>query len=168
MKQHNQKIKFSWDIPNKELHSFDKTLNSHDIHPSNLYTSCPSGGERTVLLIDDQIEVLVTLKAMLQRCDYAVNAFNDPLLALDHFRGHAQDYGIVISGMMMPSMSGLEFIKKIRMVSPEIATFIIASLDDVRDTNKDLLYDSTVLELDGIIHKPILLDDLSRSVERAR
>jgi hypothetical protein len=75
MKKHNQKIKFSWDIPNKELHSFDKTfINSHDIQPSNLYTSSPSWGEKTVLLIDDQIEVLVTLKAMLQGCDCAVNA----------------------------------------------------------------------------------------------
>jgi response regulator RpfG family c-di-GMP phosphodiesterase len=70
--------------------------------------------------------------------------------------------------MMLPSMSGLEFVKKIRMVSPEIVTFIIVALDDIRDTNKDLLYDSTVLELDGIIHKPIVLDDLSTVLGKRR
>ena len=97
---------------------------------------------------------------MLQTCGYAVNAFNDPLLALDHFRRHSHDYGRVISDMILPSMSGLEFIKNIRIVNPEIVTFIITALDDIKDTSKDLLYDSTVLELDGIIDKPISLDDL--------
>ena len=66
--------------------------------------------------------------------------------------------------MILPSMSGLEFIKNIRILIPETVTFIITAADDIKDTSKDLLYDSTVLELDGIIHKPILLDDLSRTV----
>jgi hypothetical protein len=51
-------------------------------------------------------------------------------------------------------MSGLEFIKNIRIANPEI-TFIITALDNIKDISNDLLYDSTVLSLDGIIHKPI-------------
>jgi two-component system, cell cycle response regulator CpdR len=104
---------------------------------------------------------------MLETCGYAVNAFKDPLLALDHFRRHSHDYRIVISDMILPSMSGLEFIKNIRIVNPEIVTFIITALDN-KDISKDLLYDSTVFELDGIIHKPILLDDLYRSIGKRR
>ena len=97
----------------------------------------------------------MTIKAMLQTCGYAVNAFNDPLLALDHFRRHSHDYGRVISDMILPSMSGLEFIKNIRIVNPETVTFIMTASDDIKDT---------CIDLDGIIHKPILLDDLSRTI----
>lgn len=97
MKQHNQKIKFSWDIPSQEHTSFDKVLIDYpDMQPENLDTPCPSWDDKTILLVDDQIDVPITIKTMLQTCGYAVNAFNDPLLALDHFRRHPHDYGIVI------------------------------------------------------------------------
>ena len=76
---------------------------------ANLDTSCPSWDDKTILLVDDQIDVLITIKIMLQTCGYAVNAFNDPLLALDHFRRHSHDYGIVISDMILPSMHPVGF-----------------------------------------------------------
>jgi CheY-like chemotaxis protein len=156
-------------LQSQENRSIDKTLiNSPDMQPANLDTPCPSWDDKTILLVDDQIDVLITIKAMLQTCGYAVNAFNDPLLALDHFRRHSHDYGRVISDMILPSMSGFEFIKNIRILNPETVTFIITASDDIEDISKDLLYDSTVLELDGFIHKPILLDELSRTVGKRR
>jgi CheY-like chemotaxis protein len=139
-----------------------------DMESINLVTSCPSWDGKTVLLVDDQIDVLITIKIMLQTCGYTVDAFNDPLLALDHFRRHSHDYSIVICDMILPSMSGLEFIKNIRTVNLEIVTFIITALDNIKDISTDLLYDSTVIQLDGIIHKPILLEDLCRSVGKGR
>ncbi|MGH9974813.1 MAG: response regulator [Nitrososphaeraceae archaeon] len=139
-----------------------------DMEDANLDTSCPSWDDKTILLVDDQIDVLITIKTMLQSCGYAVNAFNDPLLALDHFRRHSHEYRIVISDMILPSMSGLEFIKNIMIMNSEIVTFIITTLDNIKDISTDLLYDPTVLQLDGIIHKPILLDDLCRSIGKRR
>jgi PleD family two-component response regulator len=44
----------------------------------------PSWNHKTVLLVDDQIDVLITIKSMLQTCGYSVDAFNDPLLAVEH------------------------------------------------------------------------------------
>ncbi len=135
---------------------------------ANIDTSYPSWDDKTILLVDEQIDVLITIKTMLQTCGYAVDAFNDPLLALDHFRRQSHDYSIVICDMILPSMSGLEFIKNIRTVNPEIVTFIITASDNIKGISTDLLYDSTVIQLDGIIHKPILLEDLCRSVGRRR
>jgi CheY-like chemotaxis protein len=101
---------------------------------------------------------------MLQICGYSVDAFNDPLLAVEHFSRRSHEYGIVISDMMMPFMSGFEFIKQVRAVNPEIVTFVITALDVIKDISKDILYDSAIIELDGFIQKPILLDDLCRIV----
>jgi len=124
----------------------------------------PSWNHKTVLLVDDQIDVLVTIKSMLQTCGYSVDAFNDPLLAVEHFSRHSHDYGIIISDMTMPFMSGFEFIKQVRAVNPETVTFVITASDSIKDINKDILYDSTLIELDGFIQKPVLLDDLCRIV----
>jgi len=43
----------------------------------------PAWNYKTVLLVDDQIDVLVAIKSMLQACGYSVDAFNDPLMAAD-------------------------------------------------------------------------------------
>lgn len=93
----------------------------------------PSWNHKTVLLVDDQIDVLITIKSMLQTCGYSVDAFNDPLLAVEHFSRHSHDYGIIISDMTMPFMSGFDFIKQVRAVSPETVTFVITASDSIKD-----------------------------------
>src|ERR687897_1255737 len=124
----------------------------------------PSWKHKTILLVDDQIDVLITVKSMLQTCGNSVDAFNDPLLAVEHFSRRSHEYGIVISDMIMPFMSGFEFIKQVRTFNPEIVIFVITASECIKDINKDLVYDSTLIELDGLIQKPILLDDLCRIV----
>lgn len=133
----------------------------------NIVDFLPSWNHKTVLLVDDQIDVLITIKTVLQTCGYTVDVFNDPLLAVEHLNRHSNDYGIVISGMTMTFMSGLEFIKQVQAVNPEIVTFIMTSSDGIKDTNKDMLYDSNIIEVDGIIHKPILSNDLCRTVAQS-
>lgn len=124
----------------------------------------PSWNHKTILLVDDQIDVLITINSMLQTCGYSVDAFNDPLLAVEHFSRRSHEYGIVISDMMMPFMSGFEFIKQVTTVNPEIVTFVMSASDSIKDINKDVLYSSALIELDGFIQKPISLIDLCRKV----
>lgn len=130
----------------------------------NVEDILPSWNSNTILLVNEQIDVLITLKSMLQTCGYSVNAYNDPLLAVEHFSQYSHEYGIVISDLEMRFMSGFEFIKQIRAINPEIVTFIITAPDNIKDANKDLLCDSTLIELDGVIQKPILKDDLCKIV----
>jgi CheY-like chemotaxis protein len=128
----------------------------------------PSWNYRTVLLVDDQIDVLLAIKSMLQACGYSVDAFNDPLMAAEHFTRYPHEYGIIISDMMMPFMSGLEFMRQLRIVNPEVVTFVITTAAAIKDINKDMIYDPTLIELDGLIQKPILPDDLCRIVRRGK
>ena len=130
----------------------------------NVIDILPSWNHKTILLVDDQIDVLITIKSMLQTCGYSVDAFNDPLLAVEHFTRRSHEYGIVISDMIMPAMSGFEFLKQVRAISPEIVTFVITASELIKDINRDILYDSTLIELEGFIQKPVLLEDLCRIV----
>ena len=124
----------------------------------------PSLNSKTVLLVNDQIDVLTNIKSMLRTCGYSVDAFNDPLMAAEHFSRYSHNYGVVISDMAVPSMFGFEFIKQVRVVNPEIVTFVITFADRVKEDNKDMLFESTIIELDGIIQEPVLKDDLCRIV----
>jgi CheY-like chemotaxis protein len=108
VKHNNQKIKFSWDIPSKEHCSFDKVFINFPDMQSMASCPYPSLDDKPIFLVDDQIEVLITIKIMLQTCGYVVNAFNDPLQTLDHFRRHSKNRMISIpadTGLVPASLS---------------------------------------------------------------
>jgi hypothetical protein len=53
----------------------------------------PLWGYKIVLIVVGQIDILITIKSMFQTCGYAVIAFNDPLLTLQHFTRHSYVMG---------------------------------------------------------------------------
>ncbi|WP_424969230.1 hybrid sensor histidine kinase/response regulator [Dinoroseobacter sp. S76] len=77
----------------------------------------PRGSER-VLLVDDEAEVAGTLRRLLQRLGYRVDAFTAPRQALSAFTAAQEAYDLVISDMVMPDMSGLELAAAIRDLRP--------------------------------------------------
>ncbi|MEM1078208.1 MAG: ATP-binding protein [Pseudomonadota bacterium] len=79
----------------------------------------PRGSER-VLLVDDQAEVAGTLRRLLLRLGYRVDAFTAPRQALSAFTAARGVYDLVISDMVMPDMSGLELAAAIRDQRPEL------------------------------------------------
>lgn len=77
----------------------------------------PRGSER-VLLVDDEAEVAGTLRRLLLRLGYRVDAFTAPRQALSAFTAAPDAYDLVISDMVMPDMSGLELAAAIRASRP--------------------------------------------------
>jgi CheY-like chemotaxis protein len=67
---------------------------------------------QSILSLDDEFDIIITIKDSLQKHVSISTDFTDPLLALKHFRLNAASYGLVISDIRMPQMNGFEFIKK--------------------------------------------------------
>jgi len=65
-----------------------------------------------LMVVDDDLEVHRLVRTILKRGEYALQAFFDPLKALDAARESAPD--LVISDVMMPNMDGWTFVKKLR------------------------------------------------------
>ena len=65
-----------------------------------------------ILLLDDEFDLVTSLKQLLERKGFHVFGFTDALLALEHFQINHDKYGLVISDLRMPGMNGYEFIKK--------------------------------------------------------
>ena len=53
----------------------------------------------------------------------SVVTYNYPVLALEHFTENKQDYRLVISGVRMPTLNGLEPLKRIKISSPQLSFF---------------------------------------------
>ena len=87
----------------------------------------PQQGHEHILLVDDEEELLYTIRRMMARLGYRVEAFSNPALALHAFRTNPESYDIVVTDMMMPDMSGSELIIRLREIRPDLPAMVVSS-----------------------------------------
>ncbi|HHI70570.1 MAG TPA: response regulator, partial [Rhodobacteraceae bacterium] len=87
----------------------------------------PPMGHEHILLIDDEEDLLYTIRRMMARLGYRVEAFSNPALALHAFRTNPESYDAVVTDMMMPEMNGAELIAALREIRPELPAMVISS-----------------------------------------
>jgi PAS domain S-box-containing protein len=87
----------------------------------------PPRGQEHILLVDDEEVLLYTIRRMMARLGYRVEAFSDPVLALRAFKANPQSFDLVATDMMMPEMSGDELIIAMREVRSDIPAIVISS-----------------------------------------
>jgi CheY-like chemotaxis protein len=110
-----------------------------------------NGKNRRILIVDDEPDVTLTLKTVLENNGYALDAFNDSVMALENFKrkataasasnadldivddlkkgeGKYYYYDLVLSDLKMPGMNGFELYQKIREIDKNIKVrFLTAS-----------------------------------------
>ena len=79
-----------------------------------------------ILIVDDEDDINLLFKIVLEDNGFKVDTFNDPLVALQNFT--AGSYDLLILDMLMPNMNGFELYEKIRMLDDKIKIcFLTAS-----------------------------------------
>ena len=80
-----------------------------------------------VSIVDDELDITELLRdAICGSIDgISVFTFNDPIIALEHFADNKQYYALVISDLRMPSINGLELLKRINSSSTNVRTIVI-------------------------------------------
>ena len=123
-----------------------------------------SADNKIVSIVDDEIDVTELFQDAL--CDnidgITVVAFNDPIIALEHFTENRENYALVISDLRMPNLNGLELLKKIKKLNEKVRTLLISAYD----IENDVLFQHYV-ELgiiDSFIPKPITINRLCQKV----
>jgi len=78
---------------------------------------------RTVLIVDDEENILSALRRALRREDYTVLTAGEPVEALTLLRQQPVD--VVLSDHLMPNMTGLEFLKEVRALHPDVVRIML-------------------------------------------
>jgi two-component system, OmpR family, response regulator ChvI len=110
-----------------------------------------------IILVDDEPDITFSFNIGLEDYGFAVDAFNDPLLALSSFKVGL--YTMAILDIKMPKMNGFELGDKIRKLDDKIKISFMSAFDIPEEnlkTTAPTLYEEKPL----IIRKPISLDDL--------
>ena len=79
-----------------------------------------------ILIVDDENDINLLFKMVLEDNGFKVNTFNDPLIALQNFT--AGSYDLLLLDMLMPKMNGFELYRKIRIIDDKVKIcFLTAS-----------------------------------------
>ena len=78
-----------------------------------------------VLVIDDEINYLTILQAILEDEGYEVTTMNDPEMVMPYLEKAEVD--VVISDMKMPKMTGRELLEQIKKNYPRLPVLIMTA-----------------------------------------
>ncbi len=116
----------------------------------------------SILVVDDELDIVLIFKQALSRQGYTVFGFTDPLLALEHFKVNSSDYGLVITDVRMPGMSGFELAANIKVIKPD-AKVVFMSAFEV----SDLEFSMPGVKINDFLRKPVDVKTLVRRVKVA-
>ena len=117
-------------------------------------------GQVQIMVIDDEPSVLESFKQILKIKDYEVDTFPDGPSAIAQLT--KGKYDLVFCDLRLPLMDGLEILRKVKEIDPDIEFIIVtAYATDASHANAITL---GALEY---LRKPFLMEEIYELVERA-
>ena len=117
----------------------------------------------SILILDDEHDIVTFVKTALEREKYSVFGFTEPLTALEHFNTNYINYGLVISDLRMPAMNGFDFIKGVRQIKSEIKVLLMTAFAVEDDPDFKMRLKSH--NIDGFLQKPFTIMQLNKTVK---
>jgi DNA-binding response OmpR family regulator len=111
---------------------------------------------KTVLIVDDEPDVKLALKIALEENGFEVDAFDDPIIALDNFRKGV--YDLLILDIKMPKMHGFELYTEIRKIDNEVKVCFLTAGEMYYGAYADIFAKNI------FIRKPIQNQDLIKQI----
>jgi two-component system cell cycle sensor histidine kinase/response regulator CckA len=119
------------------------------------------GGDERILLVEDDAYLAEAEKKMLEELGYSVTALTSSVEAFEIFQKLPDRFDIIIADYAMPKMTGLQLIRKIRSISPDIPVILCTGYSKVIQQQK-----IEPLGIEEIIMKPIELEFIANSIRR--
>ncbi len=107
----------------------------------------------TILVVDDNQDLLETFAMILKRRGYRVQTAGDGVSAINKFK--EQNFDVTLMDIVMPKMNGVDAFKKIKEIQPEAPIILMTAYSD-----DELIQNAKNEGARQIIHKPIHIDQL--------
>jgi DNA-binding NtrC family response regulator len=116
----------------------------------------------SILLVDDELDIVNSVKRWLKADGFDVYGFTNPMQALDYFQNNYDKIDLVLSDIVMRKLNGYELVKKIKAIRPETKVVFMTALET------DLLELSKIqpsIKIDGFMLKPGRIENLVNTVK---
>lgn len=124
--------------------------------------SAPGGHDELILLVDDEASIREATREVLERNRYRVVAAGNGEEGLQRFLEHREAVQLILTDMMMPVMGGLDLVRSIRILEPNVKIVATSGLD-----TPDWRSELAALGVREILPKPFEPAELLQTLQRA-
>jgi len=116
---------------------------------------------KRILIVDDEPDVNLALRIVLEDNNFIVDSFNDPLRALENFK--ANRYDLIILDIKMPKKDGFEVYKEILKIDNRVQVCFLTAGDINYRSLKETF---PTLDENQFIRKPIENIELIKKIHK--
>ena len=96
------------------------------VKPLAVQEATLQGGTETLLLVEDEIQILAMCQRLLEKQGYRVLAASSPEEALQQCGQFQEEIHLLVTDLIMPAMNGRELFEKISLLKPGIKVLIMS------------------------------------------
>jgi DNA-binding response OmpR family regulator len=120
-----------------------------------------NNGIKRILLVDDEYDISLVMKLVLEKNGFKVDSFTDASQALQNFTTGL--YDLVILDVRMPEMDGFSLYDKIKKLDDEVIICFLTAVDDAYYEILKKNYPS--INESCVIYKPVDSKSLLRRIQ---
>ena len=124
--------------------------------------SIPAAPAGSILLVDDEPDILEATADLLTALDYTVILARDGQEALEQVQARAEDIALVLMDLTMPRMDGREAFHAMRFLRPELKIILCSGFNEA-----DVAKDFPQVSLAGFLQKPYTFQMLKDVIHQA-
>ncbi len=130
-------------------------------NPDVRVDAAPPGNQELILLVDDEFAILASMRQLLLKRNYRVVVANNGSEGLATFKENRGEIRLVVTDTMMPVMGGIEMIRELRRLRPDLA--VVASTGLEQESKRR---DFAALNVTNVLLKPCDPEELLRLIHR--
>ena len=115
---------------------------------------------KRILVIDDEPDVNITLRKVLEKNGFIVDSYENPFLALDNFKPHY--YDLLILDIKMPEMNGFSLYREIKKLDQKMKVCFLTAGEMYYGPYSDIF---SSLPANCFIRKPITNKELLKHID---
>ena len=119
---------------------------------------------RSIIVVDDELELASLFKAFLKDEGYDVVSFTDPVLALEYYKETVDKHSLIITDLRMLGICEIDPAKKVREFDNKVKIFLMTAFDakDLEDRE-----DFKNAGISRLIQKPVRFSELREMINDA-
>ena len=122
-----------------------------------------NNNNKSVLVVDDEHDIVNLIKQSLQINGLKVSLFTDPVMALEDFKVNCKTCSLILSDIRMPGINGYEFVKKAKEIDEQVKVVLMSAFEINDKEFHNMLPD---IKVDGFLQKPFSIQQLNNVIEK--
>jgi DNA-binding response OmpR family regulator len=118
--------------------------------------------KKKVMIVDDELDLSLLLKTLLEENNFRVDWYTDPVLALNKFKRNF--YDLLLLDIKMPKMNGFELYRELKKIEKRVKVCFLTALTELYEYDKFKEEVSPKEDERYFIPKPIENEELIKRV----